>query len=164
MNRQQQRAARRAGRVTFASLPGWREASAEALRRWAGLFDAADVEGFGAWAPPGLPRETARLDAETIALGALARILRTAGTSMVFAGGADRVDLTGEGARRYTEDSELLALLYVRTERRPAFAKFAPRWSYIIGELDALARLGGATLREGIRAAQEESEHLGGDA
>lgn len=48
MNRQQRRAAGRAGRVTFASLPGWREASAEALRRWAGLFDAADVEALRA--------------------------------------------------------------------------------------------------------------------
>ena len=136
MNRQQQRAARRAGRVTFASLPGWREASAEALRRWAGLFDAADVEGFGAWAPPGLTRDTVHLDAETIALGALALILRAAGTGMAFAGGAERVDLTGEGARRCVDALELFAL----------------------------ARLRGATLREGVRAAREESERAGGDA
>jgi len=164
MNRQQRRAAGRAGRVTFASLPGWREASAEALRRWAGLFDVADVEGFGAWAPPGLPRETARLDAETIALGALALILRAAGTGMVFARGAERVDLTGEGARQCTDALELFALLYGRTERHPAFAEFAPRWAFIVGELDALARLRGATLREGVRAAREESERAGGDA
>lgn len=48
MNRQQRRAAGRAGRVTFASLPGWREASAEALRRWAGLYKLLRGKGLKA--------------------------------------------------------------------------------------------------------------------
>lgn len=164
MNRQQRRAAGRAGRTPFSSLPGWREASTEASRRWAGLFDAGDLDDFGAWAPPGLSREGARLDAETIAVGMLARALTAAGHNIVFAGDAPSVDLTGAGAHRQVDLLELFALLYGRTQRRPAFAEFAPRWAYIIGELDALARLGGATLREGFRTAQEESERAGGDA
>lgn len=164
MNRQQRRAAERAGRVPFASLPGWREASAEALRRWAGLFDAADVEGFGAFAPAGLSPDVARLDAETVALGALTCILTEAGSDLVFAGGAGVVDLTGAGARQHVGLVELYALLYVRTSRRPLFGELAHRWAFIVGELDALARLRGSTLREGFRAAQEESARAGGDA
>lgn len=161
MNRQQRRRADREGRVTFASLPGWREVSTEALRRWTGLFDAGDVARFGAWAPAGLSPDVARLDAETVAVGALTCILTAAGSDLVFAGGAGVVDLTGAGARQHVGLVELYALLYLRTSRRPLFGELAHRWAFVIGELDALARLGGPTLREGFRAATEEASARG---
>lgn len=148
--------------VAFNRLTGWRAASAEALSRWAGLFDAADVEGFGAWAPSGLTLG-ARLDAETVGLGALTCVLTAAGTDLVFARGGV-VDLEEEGARQRVDLFELYTLLYLRTSRRPVFASFASRWAFIVGELDAIARLGGATLREGLSEAARVTGATGGDA
>lgn len=159
MNRQQRRGAERA-RPPFRSLPGWPAASAAALSRWRGLFDAADVAVVGGWAPRGLDSR-ARLDDETIAVGALALLLTAGGMDVAFDGFAPTVDLAGADAARYVNLEELYVLLYLRTTRRPLFGEFAPRWAFVVGELDRLARSNGATFREGLRAAAAQAE---GDA